>query len=152
LVKLLDETIKKVGDDIEALRLNTAIAQMMIFANAVQKAERVSRDTISRFLQVLAPLAPHITEELWSRLGHTGSIQTAPWPQFDASKLVSTEQKIIVQVNGKKRAELLVPVGIKQDEALELARSHSASASFLADKTIKRVVFVPGKILNIVIE
>jgi leucyl-tRNA synthetase len=152
LVKLLHETIKKVGDDIEALRLNTAIAQMMIFANALQKAERVSRDTISRFLQVLAPLAPHITEELWSRLGHSGSIQTAAWPQFDPSKLVATEQKVIVQVNGKKRAELVVPVGIEQDAILALAHSHADSAPHLTGKTIKRVVFVPGKILNIVVE
>jgi len=152
LVKLLHETIKKVGDDIEAMRFNTAISQMMICVNAIQKTERVSLATVRAFLQVLAPLAPHITEELWARLGGTGSIQQATWPQFDPAKLIATEQKVVVQVNGKKRAELLVAVGTLQDAALQLAINNEASAPFLAGKTIKRVVFVPGKILNIVVE
>ncbi len=152
-VKLYHETIKKVGDDIEVLRFNTAISQMMIFSNALQKVERVNRRTILGFLQLLAPFAPHIAEELWSRLSNSSdSIQTAPWPQFDPAKLVSTEQKIIVQVNGKKRAELLLPVGTKQEEALAVAQTHAESAPHLAGKTFKRVIFVPGKILNIVVE
>ncbi|CAM2861376.1 leucine--tRNA ligase [Rariglobus hedericola] len=152
LLKTLHETIKKVGDDIEAMRFNTAISQMMIFINAVQKAERVSLATIRAFLQVLAPLAPHITEELWSRLGGTSSIQQAPWPAYDPAKLVATEQKIVVQINGKKRAELLVAVGTKQDIAMRLAETNPDCAPHLTGKTIKRVVFVPGKILNIVVE
>jgi leucyl-tRNA synthetase len=152
LLKTLHETIKKVGDDIEAMRFNTAISQMMIFINAVQKAERVSLSTLRQFLQVLAPFAPHIAEELWSRLGGTGSIQQAAWPAYDPAKLVANDQKIIVQVNGKKRAELVVPVGITQESALQLAQTHSDSSPYLAEKTIKRVVFVPGKILNIVVE
>ena len=152
LLKTLHETIKKVGDDIENMRFNTAISQMMIFANALQKAERVSLTIVRQFIQVLAPLAPHITEELWSRLGGIGSIQQATWPQYDAAKLVATEQKVVVQVNGKKRAELLVPVGTTQDVALQLAQTNPQSAPFLTEKTIKRVVFVPGKILNIVVE
>lgn len=152
LVKLLHETIKKVGDDIEGLRFNTAISQMMIFANALQKSERFSRATISAFLQLLAPFAPHIAEELWARLGHSGSILKAAWPKFDPAKLVSSEQKVVVQVNGKKRAELLLPVGTLQDAALSQAQSHPDCATFLAGKTVKRVVFVPGKILNIVVE
>ena len=152
ITKLLHETIKKVGDDIEAMRFNTAISQMMICINAIQKAERVSRGTLQRFLQVLAPLAPHIAEELWARLGGTLSIQLSPWPQFDPAKLVTTEQKVVVQVNGKRRAELSVAVGTQQDEAMKLALAHADSEPFLAGKTIKRIVFVPGKILNIVVE
>ncbi len=152
LLKTLHETIKKVGDDIENLRFNTAISQMMICVNAIQKAERVSLSTIRAFLQVLAPLAPHITEELWTRLGGTGSIQQAAWPQFDPAKLVATELKVVVQINGKKRAELLVPVGTSQDTAFSLAQTHPESATYLAGKVVKRVVFVPGKILNIVVE
>ena len=152
LVKLLHETIKKVGEDIENLRFNTAISQMMIFVNALQKTERVSRTIVRPFIQVLAPLAPHIAEELWARLGGTSSVQQVPWPHYDPTKLVATEQKIIVQVNGKKRAELLVAVGTTQDAALQLAQASPDSAPFLAGKTIKRVIFVPGKILNIVIE
>jgi leucyl-tRNA synthetase len=152
LAKLLHETIKKVGEDIESLRFNTAISQMMIFVNALQKAERVSRATVRAFLQVLAPFSPHIAEELWGRLGGTESIQRAAWPAYDPAKLVATEQKIIIQVNGKKRAELLVPVGTTQEVALQQAQTHADSAPFLSGKTIKRVVFVPGKILNIVVE
>jgi leucyl-tRNA synthetase len=152
LVKLLHETIKKVGEDIESLRFNTAISQMMIFVNALQKTERASRSLVRQFIQVLAPLAPHIAEELWARLGGNGSVQQAPWPKYDPAKLVATEQKVIVQVNGKKRAELIVPVGSSQDAVLQRAQSNADSAPFLAQKTISRIVFVPGKILNIVVE
>ncbi len=152
LLKLLHETIKKVGDDIEGLRFNTAISQMMIFVNALQKSERASLATVLSFLQLLAPFAPHIAEELWARLGGDDSIQSTPWPKFDPAKLVASEQKIIVQVNGKKRAELSVAVGSNQDLVLQLAQAHADSAPFLAGKTVKRVVFVPGKILNIVVE
>ncbi|HEY8933368.1 MAG TPA: leucine--tRNA ligase, partial [Rariglobus sp.] len=87
-----------------------------------------------------------------ARLGGVGSIQQAAWPKFDPAKLVATEQKVVVQVNGKKRAELLVAVGTTQDAALQLAIANEGSAPFLAGKAIKRVVFVPGKILNIVVE
>ena len=152
-VKLLHETIKKVGDDIENLRFNTAISQMMIFSNALQKADRVNRRTVLNFLQLLAPFAPHIAEELWSRLGGTtASVLQAAWPQFDPTKLVSTEQKIIVQINGKKRAEFLLPVGSDQNAALAVAQAHSDVTPYLVGKSLKRVIFVPGKIINIVIE
>jgi leucyl-tRNA synthetase len=152
LEKLLHETIKKVGDDIEALRLNTAVSQMMIFANALQKAPTVSRATVLAFLRVLAPFAPHMTEELWERLGERPSIQRAPWPEFDPAKLVATEQKIVVQVNGKHRGEVMAPAGAGQDEALVLARANERVAPFIVGKSFKRIVFVPGKILNIVVE
>ena len=152
LTKLLHETIKKVGDDIEGLRFNTAISQMMIFANALQKAPVVSRGTVLMFLQVLAPFAPHLAEELWTRLGERPSVQLAPWPQFDAAKLTAKEVKLVFQVNGKHRGDLLVPVGLAQNEAVQLARANPRVAPHLEGKTVKRVVFVPGKILNIVTE
>jgi leucyl-tRNA synthetase len=151
LIKLLHETIKKVGDDIEGLRFNTAISQMMIFSNALQKAPTVSTDTARTFLQLLAPFAPHIAEELWARLGGTGSIMAAPWPDYDPVKLATTEVKLVFQVNGKHRGDQLVPVGITQDAAVQLARENPKVAPHLDGKTIKRVIFVPGKILNIVV-
>ncbi|HXC02996.1 MAG TPA: leucine--tRNA ligase [Opitutaceae bacterium] len=151
LEKLLHETIKKVGDDIEALRLNTAISQMMIFANALQKAPQVRRATVLAFLQLLAPFAPHIAEELWERLGEKPSIQQAPWPQFDAAKFASAEVALVIQVNGKHRAELSVPTGLAQDEAVRLASEHPRVTPFIAGKTVRRVIYVPGKILNFVI-
>jgi leucyl-tRNA synthetase len=151
LEKLLHETIKKVGDDIEALRLNTAISQMMIFSNALQKAPQVSRTTVLAFLQLLAPFAPHITEELWERLGEKPSIQQAAWPQFDAVKFASAEITLVIQVNGKHRAELSVPTGLSQDEAVRLAGENPHVMSFITRKTVRRIIYVPGKILNFVI-
>jgi leucyl-tRNA synthetase len=152
LEKLLHETIKKVGEDIEALRLNTAVSQMMIFANALQKAPRVSRATVLAFLRVLAPFAPHLAEELWERLGEKPSIQRAPWPAYDPAKLVASEVKIVVQVNGKHRGEVMAPAGAGQDETLALARQNERVTPFINGKSFKRIIFVPGKILNIVVE
>ncbi len=152
LTKLLHETIRKVGDDIEGLRFNTAISQMMIFANALQKAPAVSTATARAFLQLLAPFSPHIAEELWSRLGGSGSVMAAPWPAYDAARLTATEVKLVFQVNGKHRGDQLVPVGTTQDDALALARANPKVAPHLEGRAVKRVVFVPGKILNIVVE
>jgi leucyl-tRNA synthetase len=152
LTKLLHETIKKVTEDIDALRLNTAISQMMIFANALQKAPQTSRATLCAFLQLLAPFAPHFCEELWERLGHKTSIVDAAWPKFDPARLVSSEVKLVVQVNGKHRGELIVPVGTVQDEAVRLASENPRVIPHVQGKTVRRVIFVPGKILNIVVE
>jgi leucyl-tRNA synthetase len=152
LTKLLHETIKKVTEKIDALQFNTAISDMMVFANALQKAPTVSRATMRAFVQLLAPFAPHMGEELWSRLGGTGSVLDAAWPKFDPAKLVASEAKVIVQVNGKKRAELLIPTGADEAAALAAAQAHADAAPHLAGKAIKRVVFVPGKILNLVVE
>ncbi|MBS0662307.1 MAG: leucine--tRNA ligase [Verrucomicrobia bacterium] len=151
LIRLLHETIKKVGEDIEGLRLNTAISQMMIFANALQKSPTVSRTTVLAFIQVLAPFAPHITEELWERLGQTGSILAAPWPQFDAAKLVADMVKLVFQVNGKHRGDQQVPVGLSEADAVKIAYENPKVAPFVAGKALKRVVYVPGRILNIVV-
>ncbi|PTX94531.1 leucine--tRNA ligase [Opitutus sp. ER46] len=151
LTKALHETIKKVGDDIEALRFNTAISQMMIFVNALQKAPAVSLDTASAFVRVLAPFAPHIAEELWARLGQTPSVQHAPWPVFDPARLASQEVKLVFQVNGKFRGDQLVPVGLTQEQAVEIAKANQRIIPHLQDKSIKRVIYVQNKILNIVV-
>jgi leucyl-tRNA synthetase len=140
------------GEDIEALRFNTAISQLMICVNALQKAPQVSRGTMRTFLQLLAPLAPHIAEELWQRLGGEPSIQSAPWPAFDPAKLVASEVKLVFQVNGKHRGDALVPVGLSQDDAVALAQKQERVAPFLSGKALKRVIYVPGKILNLVVE
>lgn len=152
LTKLLHETIKKVGEDIENLRFNTAISQMMIFANAVQKSPTVERQTMLAFLQLLAPFAPHLAEELWQRLGGTGTIAQADWPMYDAAQLTASEVKLVFQVNGKHRGDQWVPVGLSQDAALAIALANPRVTPILAGKTVKRVIYVPGKILNIVIQ
>ena len=152
LTKQFHETVKKVGDDIESLRLNTAISEMMKLVNALQDAPAVNRATLLKFLQLLAPFAPHLTEELWARLGEKSSIQHAPWPQFDAARLVATEQKIVVQVNGKHRGEIMAPAGAGQDAVVALAAINERVTPYLSGKALKRIVFIPGKILNIVVE
>jgi leucyl-tRNA synthetase len=150
--RLRHETIRKVGDDIESLRFNTAISQMMIFVNALQKAPTISRGTALAFLQLLAPFAPHLAEELWARLGEPPSISRAPWPTFDPAKLVTDQIKLVIQVNGRVRGDQLVPVGLTQEEAIEFARAHPRVKPYIDGKSVKKVIYVPGRILNLVVE
>ena len=149
--KMLHETIRKVGDDIEGLRFNTAISQMMIFENALHKEAKVSRATMLAFLQVLCPFAPHMAEELWARLGEPGRASTAPWPAYDAARISSAEVRLVFQVNGKHRGDQQVPVGLSQDDAVLAAKAHEKVAPFLAGKNIVKIVYVPGRILNLVV-
>ncbi|HVU32327.1 MAG TPA: leucine--tRNA ligase [Opitutaceae bacterium] len=151
LTKALHETIKKVGEDIEALRFNTAISQMMIFANTLQKTASVSRTTARAFLQVLAPFAPHMAEELWERLGEQPPIQAALWPAYDPARLVVQEVKLVFQINGKHRGDQLVPVGLTEPQAVDVARTNERVKPYLDGKSIKRIIYVPNKILNIVV-
>ncbi|MDR1435135.1 MAG: leucine--tRNA ligase [Puniceicoccales bacterium] len=148
--QLLNETIKKVTEDIEALRFNTAIAQMMIFVNGAQKIG-ISRQTAVSFLQLLAPFAPHVAEELWLRLGEKFPISRAKWPIFNASKLVKNDRKIMLQVNGKVRDEILVDDGASREEVERIAWQRSRFMAFLEGKEILKKIYIPGKILNIVL-
>jgi leucyl-tRNA synthetase len=149
--KLLHETIRKVGDDIEALRFNTAISQMMILENALHKEAKVSRSAALSFIQILAPFAPHFAEEVWSRLGETGHAASARWPKFDPAKISAAEVRLVFQVNGKHRADQLVPIGLAQEKALAMAQAHEKVTPFLAGKKVVKVVYVPGRILNLVV-
>lgn len=149
---LLHQTIKKVTEDIEALSFNTAISQMMIFINHLQKAEKFSFETATVFLQLLAPFAPHMAEELWERLGHQPSITEKAWPKYDPANLVQNEVNIALLVNGKVRAEVCVSKDAEQEYVLSLAKSHERMKPFLDGKQIIREIYVPGKILNIVVK
>jgi leucyl-tRNA synthetase len=151
LLKLLHETIRKVTDDLDAMRFNTAISQMMIFINAVQKAEKVSVGTMRQFVQLLAPFAPHLGEELWARLGGSSTVMQAAWPQYDPARLVADELHVVVQVNGKRRGEVVLPVGADEARAVAAAQQEGSISAHLAGKTIRRVIYVPGKILNLVV-
>lgn len=151
LTRALHETIKKVTEDIEGLRFNTAISQMMIFANALVKAPQISRESAKSFVQLLAPFAPHIAEELWSRLGESGLVQSATWPEFDDTLLEKQTQKIVVQVNGKRRAEIETDKEALEEQVVDIAKNEPAVASQIDGKTVRRVIYVPGRILNIVV-
>lgn len=148
---LLQETISKVTNDIERLSFNTAISQMMIFVNHLQKTEKVALKTAQIFVKLLAPFAPHIAEELWARLGEKPSVAHAPWPKAAAKKVESQTIKIAIQVNGKVRGEIHIPPHASQEEAFAEAKKQERVAAYLEGKTIRKVILVPKKILNIVV-
>jgi leucyl-tRNA synthetase len=151
LEKALHRTIHKVEGDIERLAFNTAIAAMMIFVNEATKAmDRLSRSQLLRYAQVLQPFAPHLAEELWSRLGGQGLLATAPWPQVDPAQLVDDEIELAVQVLGKVRGRVVVAASASQAEVLAAARE--AVAAQLAGKTIRKEIVVPKKLVNFVVD
>ncbi|SDC30624.1 leucyl-tRNA synthetase [Paenibacillus sp. CF095] len=144
------KTIKKVTEDLEHLRFNTSISQLMIFINDAYKADTLPREAMENFVQLLSPLAPHMAEELWSRLGHEGGISYVAWPEYDESMTVDAEVEIVVQVNGKivTRATIAKDLDAQgmQDFTMELVPVKQA----LEGKTIRKVIAVPGKLVNIV--
>ncbi|BFU92130.1 MAG: leucyl-tRNA synthetase [Nitrospira sp.] len=147
--RLLHHTIKKVTEDIEALRFNTAISQMMIFTNEMTKAQQRSRSVIEPFILLLSPFAPHVAEELWGMLGHQPSVTQQPWPVFDSGMTVSERMIIPIQVNGRLRAKLDVAVDTSRDAIERLARAEAAE--WLQEKEPKKVIYVEKKLLNFVI-
>jgi leucyl-tRNA synthetase len=150
-LRQLHQTIAKVTDDIEALRFNTAISALMELTNAAHKWPSVPRAVAEPFVLLLAPLAPHLAEELWSRLGHTESLSAHPWPQADAAHLKAEVLEIPVQVNGKVRAKIQVPVEAAEAEVLDIARADQNVGKHLAGQTVKRAIYVRGRIVNFVV-
>lgn len=147
----LHETIKKVGEDIETFKFNTAVSQMMILLNAIEKAGAIGKDQWSAFLRILAPFAPHATEELWARAGEAASIHVAAWPTYNPALLVSDTVEIAVQVNGKRRGVIELAREAAEDTAVAAALEVPAVAAALGGHAPKRVIYVPGKILNLVV-
>jgi len=146
----LHRTIKKVSLDYEALGFNTAISQMMICVKQLAQGEQVARSSVETLLKLLAPLAPHICEELWEHMGHEGSIVDAGWPEHDESKLVESTIKIIFQVNGKYRGDAQLAPDVSKEDAIAAAKGHERVLGFIEGKSIKKEIYVPGKIVNIV--
>jgi leucyl-tRNA synthetase len=151
VLRKLHATIKKVGEDTPALSYNTAIAAMMEYMNTLRKGERpVHRAEVEPVVQLVAPYAPHIAEELWTMLGHEKSVFDSGWPSYDASLLVSDTIELVVQVSGKTRGKLVVAKTISQDEALAAAKADPSIGKFITGEP-KKVVLVPGRLLNVVI-
>jgi len=149
--RLVHETIKKVTHDYETLRFNTAVSQLMILLNHLSTQPRYTLATARTFAQLLAPLAPHLAEELWEKLGGAPSIAEQPWPHFDPAKLARDVVKIVIQVNGKLRGDIEVPVALGAADIIALAKAHERVVPHLAGKTIVKEIYVPGKILNLVV-
>ncbi|MDH3402427.1 MAG: leucine--tRNA ligase [Acidobacteriota bacterium] len=151
LEKALHRTIKKVRDDTEALQMNTAVAQMMIFVNEATQAATLPKETAAAFLRVLSPYAPHLCEELWSRLGMEGLIAHATWPEHDEALCVDDTITLVVQVNGKKRDELTAPREAPREELEKLALASDRVQRHLEGKEPRKVIVVPGRLVNIVV-
>lgn len=150
LTKSYHETVKKVTEDFENMHFNVAISQLMVFINDAYKADTFPMAYAEGFVKLLAPIAPHMMEELWAMLGHSESISYEPWPTFDPAALVDSEVEVILQVNGKLKAKVTVEKDLAKDALEELAMANDKIASFIADKTVRKVIVVPNKIVNIV--
>ncbi len=149
---ILHETIKKVSEDIEKMKFNTAIAAMMSLVNEMCAQPSVTKADLEALLLILSPVAPHICEEIWQNLGHSEPIHHQPWPAWDESALVKAEVQIAVQINGKVRGRIMVPADLGKAEAEETLPATEAVQKLTAGKTVVKVVFVPGRLLNIVVK
>ena len=145
------KTVKKVSEDIESLALNTAVSALMILASNLDKQEQVRRQDYETLLRLLAPFAPHVTEELWEALGNSGSIHHTPWPTYDPEKLLEESVELVVQVNGKVRATLMLPRGTDEKGAKELVFALPKIKEIVGDSEPKKIIYVADRIFNIVV-
>ena len=150
-LRLLHKTIKRVTESMDRLSFNTAIAALIEMNNAMVGYDTMPRGLAEPFLLMLAPLAPHIAEELWECLGHTSSLAYERWPDVDEKYVQENTIKIPVQVNGKVRASIELPVEATKEEAFAMAKDNEAIARYLSDKALKREIYVPKKIINFVV-
>ncbi|MEI7741433.1 MAG: class I tRNA ligase family protein [bacterium] len=150
--KIIEKTIKKVGDDLDGMNFNTAISALMIMFNELAKLPMPTKSELERVLRMLAPIAPHLASELWERIGNSGFVESEAWPIARAEFLVDETVKIAVQVNGKLRGTMEVKSGASEDEVLELAKAEKSISAHLEGKKITKVILVPNRLLNIVVE
>ncbi len=151
LEKIYHVTIRKVSNDFENLAFNTAISQMMIFVNAVYKADSCPKEFAEGFIKVLSPIAPHICEEIWEMFGHTETIAFESWPTYDEAKCVDDEVEIAVQINGKVREKLVIAADADNDTVLATAKALEKIAEAIEGKTIVKELYVKGRLVNIVV-
>lgn len=151
LEKALHKTIKKVTEDIEVMNFNTAISSMMIFSNKMEEAKDIPVETFKTFLQLLAPFAPHITEDLWRMLGEKRSIHVSAWPRYDKKKIVDDTFTLVVQVNGKVRAQVQAPMDADETLIRALALADKSIQHWTEGKEIKKFIYVKGKLASIVV-
>lgn len=150
LSKVYNQTVKKVTEDFEQLHFNTAISQLMVFVNEAYKSDALPYEYVAGFVQLLASIAPHIGEELWAILGNKEGISYVPWPTYDESALVEDEIEVVFQVNGKVRAKAKVPADADKATLEQLAQSNELVKEQLNGKTIRKIIVVPNKLVNIV--
>ncbi|SEO72645.1 leucyl-tRNA synthetase [Amphibacillus marinus] len=150
LEKVYHETVKRVTENFNSLRFNTGISQMMVFINEAYKANVIPKSYAEGFVKLLSPVAPHLAEELWFKLGYNDTISYQAWPEYDEAKLVENEVEIVIQILGKNRAKVLVDKNISKDELEKLALANEIVQEKIVGKTVRKVIVVPGKLVNIV--
>ena len=150
--KELNKTIKKVSEDYEEQKYNTAIAAMMTYVNLLYKQERVSKKYIAPFLQILNPIASHVTEELWERLGFEGHIFSSKWPEYDISKIIESNVELAVQINGKVRFKITVPTSFSEEEIKEQVKNDDKLTQYIDGKQIQKIIVIKSRIVNIVVK
>ncbi|RLL46457.1 leucine--tRNA ligase [Oceanobacillus piezotolerans] len=150
LDKVYHETVKKVTEDFENLHFNTGISQLMVFVNEGYKADSLPKAFIEGFVKMLSPVAPHLAEELWEKLGHTSTITYETWPAYDESKLVEDEIEVVLQVMGKVRSKINIAKDASKEELEKVALEDETLQKWLEGKTIRKVIVVPGKLVNVV--
>ena len=152
LESAMHKTIKKVSQDIEDMKFNTAIAAMMTLVNTICEEKTLTVDELKTFVRLLCPFAPHLCEEMWANLGGEGLCSLAEWPTYDESKTVDSTVEVVVQINGKLRAKLLVAADISKDDAIAAAKADERIAAEIAGKIVIKEIYVPGKIVNLVVK
>jgi leucyl-tRNA synthetase len=151
LDRMMHRAIKKVGEDIAGLRFNTGIAELIKLNNEMNRLERIPLELAENLTLMLAPFAPHVAEEIWSRLGHTKSLARRPWPQYDEAKLAESTMELPVQVNGKLRDKISVPADADETTILTTAQQAPGAQQWLAGKEIRKKLYVPKKLVNFVV-
>ncbi len=151
-ITLLHQTIKKAGENVEDFKFNTVVSAMMILINKLSEEEKVSIEFYEKFLIILAPFAPHLSEEIWAKLGHKNSIFKESWPKYDENLAKEEEIELVVQINGKVRDRIKTSIEISEKEAQELALKSNQIGRWIEGKKIVKVIFVPGKLINIVVK
>lgn len=150
LEPLMHKTIKKVTEDIDNLKCNTAIAAMMTLLNKVYEKKSITRGELRDLTIILNPFAPHVTEEVWERMNFGGAVHEAKWPEYDEAKTVENSVEIVLQIMGKVRSRMTIPVDMPKDEVIALAKADEKIAAAIEGKTIKKEIYVPNKLVNIV--
>lgn len=151
LLKLVYKTIKKVSDDIETLKFNTAISALMILTNKMEEIEKIPQDVFEKFLIILSPFAPHLAEEIWHKLNHKKSIFLEKWPKPEEEFLTEEEYELIIQINGKLRDKIKIKSDLSEEEIKNFAQKQEKIKKYLSGKEIKKVIFIPKKLINFVI-
>ena len=151
LTRLLHKTIQKVTEDIEGLRFHTALSTLMVLVNEAHKAGRLPQTLVEQLVLLLSPFAPHLAEELWQRLGHSDSLAYVGWPDYDPALIREDTRTIPIQINGKLRAKIDIPADADQATLLAKAREHEKVQEYLAGKTLRREIVVPGRMVNFVV-